>query len=52
MKEPQGDSLIQTSRHTAKRQEISIFSKFLSTIRENLTNNEISHMLNMIYKRY
>ena len=40
----QGDSPIQTSRHTAVRQEISLFSKFLSTNRKNLTKNEISEV--------
>ena len=42
LRETQGDSPIQTSRHTAVGQEITTFSKLLSTIRENLTNNEIS----------
>ena len=42
LKKKQGASSIQTSRHTAVRQEISIFSKFLSTIHENLPNKEIS----------
>ena len=42
MRETQGDSPNQTSRYTAVRQEISTFSKFLNTIRENLTNNDIS----------
>ena len=42
MRETQGDSPTQTSRHTAVRQVISIFSKILNTIRENLTNNDIS----------
>ena len=42
LKEPQGDSLTQTSRHTNVRQVINIFSKFLNTIRENLTSNVIT----------
>ena len=42
MRKPQGDSPTHASRHTAVRQEISIFSKFLNTIRENPTNNAIS----------
>ena len=42
MREPQGDSPTHASRHTAVRQEISIFSKFLNKIRENPTNNDIS----------
>ena len=32
MRETQGNSPIQTSRHTAVRQEISTFSNFLNTI--------------------
>ena len=42
LRETQDDSPTQTSRHTAVRQKISFFSKFLNTIRENLTNNDIS----------
>ena len=42
LRETQGDSPTQTSLHTAVRQELSIFSKLLNTIRENLSNNEIS----------
>ena len=42
LRETQGDSPTQTSRKTAVRQEICNFSKFLNTIRENLTRNEIS----------
>ena len=45
IKETQGDSPTQTSRYTAVRQEISIFANFLNTIRENLTNNDISQKL-------
>ena len=41
MRKTQGDSPTQTSRHTAVRQEISIFPKLLNTIREKLTNNDI-----------
>ena len=40
--ESQGTSPTQTSRHTAVRHEIAIFSKFLNTIRENLTSTEVS----------
>ena len=39
MNEPQGDSPNQTSRHTTVRQEIH---KFLNSIREDLTKNEIT----------
>ena len=42
MKKTHGDEPTQTSPRTAVRQEISTFSKNLSTICENLTNNEIS----------
>ena len=42
MKELQGDSPCQTSRHTSVRQEISIFSTFSNAIRENLTDNVTS----------
>ena len=42
LNEPQGDSLIQTSRHTIVRQEIHIFSKFLNAIRKDLSINEIT----------
>ena len=45
MGETQGDSPTQTSRHTAVRQELSIFSKLFNTIRENLTNNDISQIV-------
>ena len=40
LKDSQGDSQTQTSRHTAVRQEISIFSKFSDKIRENLTSKK------------
>ena len=43
MNEPQGDSPIQTSRHTVVRQEIHIFSKYLNAIREDLTKSEVTH---------
>ena len=36
----QSDSPTQTSRQTVVREEIHIFSKFLNTIRENLTNDQ------------
>ena len=39
LKEQQGDSPTQTSRHTAVREEMSIFSKFLNTIPKNFTSN-------------
>ena len=42
LRETQGDSQTQTSRPTAVRQEINIFSNFLNTIREKLKNNDIS----------
>ena len=42
MKEPQSDSPTQTSRHTIVRQEIHTFSKFLTAIREDLINNDIT----------
>ena len=42
MKQPQGDSSTQKSRHTTVRQEIHIFSKFFIAISENLTSNEIT----------
>ena len=42
MKEPQSDSPTQTSRNTAVRQEVHIFSKFLNAIREDLTSNDIT----------
>ena len=41
MRETQGDSPIQTSRHTALKQEMSTFSNFLNTIRESLTYNNL-----------
>ena len=41
--ESQGISPVQTSRYTAVRHEIAIFSEFLNTIRKNqLTSNEVS----------
>ena len=42
LRETQGDSPTQTSRHRAVKQEVNVFSKFLNTIRENLTYNDIS----------
>ena len=39
----QGTSSVQTSKHTAVRHEITIFSEYLNTIRENLTSNYVSH---------
>ena len=42
LKEPQGDSPTQTSRHTTVRHEINMFSKFLKAIREKLTSNDIT----------
>ena len=45
LKEIQGDSPTQTSRHTAVRRERSFFSKFLNTIRENFTNNDVSQIV-------
>ena len=42
IRETQSESPAQTSRHKTGRQEICIFSKFLNTIRGNLTSNEIS----------
>ena len=42
MKEPQGDSPTQKSRHTTVCQDIHIFPKFLNKISENLTSNEIT----------
>ena len=41
-KHKEDDSPTKTSRHPAVKQGISFFSKFLNTIRENLTNNDIS----------
>ena len=35
-------SSVQTSRHANVRNEISAFSAFLNTIRENFSNNEFS----------
>ena len=49
LKEPQGDSPIQTSRHTTVRQEKNIFSKVLNATRENLTSNEITKHVNSLY---
>ena len=42
LKKPQGNSPIQTSRHTTARQEINMFLKFLNTISEFFTYNEVS----------
>ena len=45
LKEPQGNSPTQTSRHTTVRHELNIFSKFLknlNAIQENLTRNDIT----------
>ena len=42
MKEPQSDSLTQTSGHTTIRQEIHIFSKILIAICEDLTSKDIT----------
>ena len=44
--ESQGNSPVQTSRYTAVRHEIAIFSEFSNTIRENLTSNEVSQKVN------
>ena len=51
-KETQGDSPNQISRHTAVRREISIFSKFLITIRGSPLITIYHKMVNTIYKRY
>ena len=40
--ESQGTSPVQSSKHTTVRHEITIFSEYLNTIRENLTNNDVS----------
>ena len=40
--ESQGTSPVQTFRHTTVRNQIAAFSEFLDTIRENLSNNEVS----------
>ena len=40
--ETESTSPVQTSRHTNARNEPAAFSAFLSTIRENFSNNEIS----------
>ena len=45
LKETQGDSPTQISRHTAVSHEINISSKFLSTTCENLTYNELSQIV-------
>ena len=42
LKETSNESPRQTSRHSTVRQEIHLFSKFLGTIRENLTSHETS----------
>ena len=41
-KETESTSTVQTSRHTNLRNEITAFSAFLNTIRENFSNNEFS----------
>ena len=40
--ESQGDSPVQTSKHTTVRNEIVTFSEFLNATRENLTSNKVS----------
>ena len=40
--ESQGASPVHTSRHTTVRNEIAAFSNILNTIRETLSNNEVS----------
>ena len=45
LEETQSESTTQTSRHSTARQEISIFSKLLNTILENLTCSEISKIV-------
>ena len=44
--ETQSTSPVQTSRHTNVRNKIAAFSEFLETIRENLSNNELSQIVN------
>ena len=38
----QGTSPVQASKHTTVRHEITIFTEYLNTIRENLTSNDVS----------
>ena len=40
--ESQGTSPVQTSKHKTVRHEITIFSEYLNTIRENLTINDVA----------
>ena len=40
--ESQGTSPVQTSKHTTVRHEITKFSEYLKTIRENLTSNDVA----------
>ena len=47
-KEAVNESPPQTSRHATVRQEIILFSQFLDTLCETVTNNEISKNKNML----
>ena len=54
--ESQGDSPVQTSRHTTVRHEIATFSEFSNTSRDYLLSNDITqqvkHNLQKILARF